>query len=575
MPTKLSSTAKEWAPGQGNLLQRLRLYSGLVLFSFALLHFLNHGFGVYSVGLMEEMRDLRVVLWRSLPGTILLYGAALVHVSLALYKTAKRRTLRMPAWEALQLLLGILIPYYLIEHAVATRGTHEIFGVEDDYTHELSVLWPGLVSNQSILLLLVWLHGIIGIHYWLRFRPWYPQAFPYLLSVAVAIPAMALWGWIDAARRLWLLGQDEGFFTPEQAVFITEITGIVRWALIVLLLIALAIPVAFRIRQKLSGSVAVTYPGDLKVRSPPGATLLEISRLHGIPHASVCGGRARCSTCRTKIVTGLDTLAPPDENETAVLSRVGADDDVRLACQIRPAGDLSVRPLLPARDAGAATSRIVDAYHWGVEQNIAVMFIDIRSFTTLAEKRLSYDVVYVLNRYFDVMTRAIEGAGGYIDKFIGDGIMAIFGMTSGERAGCRQALEAAVAIEAALAALNDELAASLDAPLRIGVGIHSGPAILGRVGAVGSRHVAAHITALGDTVNTASRLETLTKEFGAHLIVSEDVLTAAGLEPMDVEHSEVTVRGRATPLRTAIFKDTAPLKQVLADKTSGTAEIDK
>lgn len=556
--------SKAWSPGQGDVVQRLRLVSGLVLFTFALLHFLNHALGVYSVGLMEDMQDIRVAAWRSWPGTALLAGAALIHVVLALYKTARRRTIKMPPWEALQLILGLCIPYYLIEHVTATRGTHEVFGVDDSYTHELSILWRGNMLTQSTLMLLVWLHGVIGIHYWLRIRPWYPRVFPALLGLAVFIPAIALWGFVDGARRLWLLGQDEGFFTPEQSGWVGEATTIGRWILLLSLVAVIGYFAFGRIRRMFGSRLAIAYPGDLVVRGSPGSTLLEISRENGIPHASVCGGRARCSTCRTKITDGLESLPPPDANEKAVLERIRADSDVRLACQIRPRKSLAVRPLLPAREAGRASARVADAYYWGVEQAVAVMFVDIRGFTTFSEQHLSYDIVYVLNRYFAVMTQAIEGADGYIDKFIGDGIMAIFGMTSGKEGGCRQALDAAIQMDKALAGLNAELASNIDEPLEFGIGIHAGPAILGRIGAVGSDHVAAHITALGDTVNTASRLESMTKDFGARLIVSEAALRAAGIGEGDAGQTDVAVRGRKRSLKANVFTKLDELEALLA-----------
>ncbi|MBB4304452.1 adenylate cyclase [Rhodobium orientis] len=555
-----------WAPGQGDLLQRLRLYSGLVLFTFALTHFLNHILGVYSVGLMEEVQDWREAVWHSLPGTVLLAGAALTHATLAVMKTARRRTLRLPPWEAIQLLLGLSIPYYLVKHVAATRGIYEVFGVDVTYTQELSILWPGSVAAQSVLLLIVWTHGCIGIHFWLRIRPWYSRAFPYLLSLAVAIPALAMWGWIDAARRLWLLGQNTGYLTQEQFDWVNRTTDIGHAILIVVVATIAGALIAYRLQRSMVKGIQITYPGDLVIRTPPGPTLLEISRMSGIPHASVCGGRARCSTCRTKILKGLDHLEPPDANEVAVLERIGAESDVRLACQIRPSEDMTVRPLLPARSSGRAAARAADAYYWGVEQTVAVMFIDIRGFTTLSEQRLSYDIVYVLNRYFDVMTRAIDGAGGYVDKFIGDGIMAIFGMSSGAKTGARQALEAAVRIDAALAALNEELAASLDAPLAIGIGIHAGPAILGRIGAVGAEHISAHITALGDTVNTASRLESMSKDYGARLVVSEAVLIHAGFDSADIDHTDISVRGRRKSLKASVFVDLSALAHHLQEK---------
>ncbi len=561
---RVSGPAK--LPGSGDLLQKIRLASGLILMVFVVTHYLNHALGVFSFEMLELFQDVRRAVWRSWVGSALLYGALLTHAALALWKTIRRRTLRMPIWEAVQLVLGLAIPWYLIHHILATRGINQVYGLNDTYTHELSILWPTEIFSQSFLLSVVWLHGVIGLHYWLRMRRWYRRAFPVLVALAVALPLAATWGWIDAARRLWLVGLDEGTFTKEQFDNLTLWIDWAEWILIAIL-VGLVAAIGVRLLLSLRGSrVTVTYPGDRRIRAAAGPTLLEISRMNGIPHASVCGGRARCSTCRTAIVDGFDDLPPPSEAESAVLKRIDADENVRLACQVRPAASMTVRPMMPVRETVAAPDSIGDAYHWGVEQPVAVLFSDIRGFTSISEHRLSYDVVFILNRYLDAMTEAIENAGGYVDKYIGDGIMAIFGMTDGARIGCRQALEAAAAMGRALDALNADLAGHLDEPLRIGIGIHAGQAILGRIGAAGAGEDSsrAGITALGDTVNTASRLESATKDYGVVLIVSRQVAHAGGLAVDENSLVEMQVRGRRSALRVCPIPDFETLGRALA-----------
>jgi adenylate cyclase len=158
--------------------------------------------------------------------------------------------------------------------------------------------------------------------------------------------------------------------------------------------------------------------------------------------------------------------------------------------------------------------------------------------------------VYLLNRYFRAMGEAVEAAGGRVDKFIGDGVMALFGASEVNRpAGdlrdaCRRGLDAARRMSLALEALNrGGVAAELGEPLRIGIGLHAGPAILGEMG----HGRASSATAIGDTVNTASRLETACKEFGCELVVSQAVLAAAGVDGPGAAH-ELAVRGRSVPL---------------------------
>ncbi len=543
--------------------QRIRLISGLILMVFATMHFLNHSLGIVSLDAMQEAKRWHTAIWRSPPGTILLYGALFLHAGLALYKTATRRTWRIPPWEALQILLGLAIPYYLFLHVVGTRGLVEIFDVRTTYPNVLSLLWPGLALQQSLLMLVVWLHGVIGIHFWLRVRPWYRHAFPWLVFIGITIPLLAQWGWIEASRRMVLSDDVERFLTREHIIWANSVISTGTTVMIVLLSICVAAMAINIVRTFLSSRVIVRYPGGMKLRAAPGATLLEVSRSNNIPHASVCGGRARCSTCRTRILEGVNTLPPPGDREKAVLKRINADENVRLACQIRPTRPLAVQPLLPGRQARGAANLQTDAYHWGVEQPAAIMFVDIRNFTGISENRLSYDVVFMLNRYLDGAAQAITSSGGYVDKFIGDGIMAIFGINDGVRQGARQALEAAAKIQKSLHETNQDLAGHLDAPLKIGIGIHAGQVILGRIGAAGGRGQAP-ITALGDVVNTASRLEAETKKYGATMITSRQVVQVAGIKLEDEETTEIVVRGRKKPLNVYVLYDLSVLSDAIA-----------
>jgi len=526
--------------------QKLRLASGLILFTFVLTHLLNHALGIVSIAWMDAAQSVRVAVWRSVPGTVALYGAFTVHIALALYRVARRRTWRMPAWEAAQMALGLLIPLWLINHVVGTRALYSLFGVQDDYVHELTLLWPGLVQNQTILMLIVWVHGCIGLHFWLRLKRWYPTAAPWLLSGAVAVPLFASWGWISAGRRLALAGERRNNLTAEAVAWSDPVIEATKTGYIVVALVALiAVPLTMTLLRRGRG-IRIAYADGRVVRTTPGPTLLEISRLGKIPHASVCGGRGRCSTCRTRILSGGERLEPPDATEARVLSRIGAAPDLRLACRVRPKVDLAVRPLFPIRETGPLD---VDAerYRWGMEQEVAILFVDIRGFTALSERRYPYDVVYLLNEYLTAMSGAITGNGGYVDKFIGDAVMAIFGMSDGLAAGCREALAASGDMARALDALNATFAEQLREPLRIGIGIHAGPAVLGRVGVAMGGHTEG-LTALGDTVNTASRLEGATKELATMLVFSKAVADAAKADVSSFRTSEMSVRGRSEPL---------------------------
>jgi adenylate cyclase len=155
------------------------------------------------------------------------------------------------------------------------------------------------------------------------------------------------------------------------------------------------------------------------------------------------------------------------------------------------------------------------------------------------------------------MSEAIERHGGVVDKFLGDGIMALFGVAPSQGAGSRDALLASRDMIAALAGLNREFGGTLAEPLRMGIGIHMGPAVLGRVGGVGR----GGLTALGDSVNIASRLENLNKEFGSTLVISEAALSVSGHTFEAMELKEVPVRGRGEGLHVAVVHDVTGLRE--------------
>ncbi len=552
------------APGRGNWRQQARLASGLLLFAFCLSHFLNHALGIWSLELMEAGRRLHHSLWGNPVSIALLSAAALTHVALALWRTSRRRTLRLPIWETLQLALGFYIPWTLIPHALATVGLDLTIDVDPRYRDTLALLWPDGFLSQSLLLLAVWTHSMIGLHFWLRLKPFYGRFFPSLAVAAFALPLLSLWGWSNAARLQALGPSFELRVSTENIAWVYATTDNVRAVVFGLFACSLlAVIVRFTLLH-FRHSISIEYPGGLSVRSAAGPSLLEISRQNGIPHAAVCGGRARCSTCRVRILEGGDLLAPPEKPEQIILDRIGADANIRLACQIRPTANLQVRPLAPVRAEASDPSAHRDAYYWGVEQGVVVMFIDLRNFTGLTEQFLPYDIVYLLNRYLEVVSQEIRAQGGHVDKFIGDGVMAIFGIQTGLEEGARQAIRACRAIGIALDQLNKDRGATSDAQLRVAMGVHAGPSVLGRIGAPGSRGSRTSITALGDVVNVASRLEGVAKAENALAALSRDVLDAAGLQVSACQtNHEVMVRGRQAPLEVVSFTSVTEFDDLL------------
>ena len=538
------------------MVRRLRSWSGLVLFGYLLTHYGNHALGLISLDAMEAGREWFVALWRNPLGTAALYGALITHLALVLWALYQRRGLRMPGWQMGQLLLGLMIPPLIAEHIIGTRLLAELYGIGDTYTYVVLVLWefaPEKGLQQAVTLVVAWLHGCMGLHYWLRIKPWYPRLVPYLYGVALLLPVLALLGFANAGQQVAALAAQPGWVAavikdlPFPNAAQIAMVGVFRQTAYAVLIGLLATVIVARLiraaLERRRGVFHLIYPGGRRVRVYQGATILEASRSAAIPHAQVCGGRGRCSTCRVRCGDGFDTLEAPSADEQKVLDRVGAPPRVRLACQTRPERDLEVTPLLPPTatpgDAGAR-----QAHMQGSEQEIAILFADLRGFTKLSEKKLPYDVVFLLNRYFRAMGQAIEGAGGNVDKFIGDGVMALFGVNAGAERGCRDALAGARAMGEALDELNSTLNSDLDEPLRIGIGIHTGPVIVGEMGYAD----AVSITAIGDAVNTASRLEALTKELHCQLIVSADVEARSRVDLAAFPSREVEVRGRQEPL---------------------------
>jgi len=553
----------------------LRLGCGLVLYSYLVTHFTNHALGLISLEAMAAGREWFLALWRNPLGTVLLYGALIVHWLLGLWLIYRRRTLRMPLWEATQIVLGLAVPPLLAAHVVGTRLAHTLYSTDDPYTRVLLALWvvnPWAGFRQSVLLLIAWAHGCVGLHFWLRLRPWYRRSFPVILSAWMLVPLLAWLGFAEAGRDVAALARQPGFVqrlmvesrapSALAQARLQEIQTQLARATWILLAATLLARGGREYLSRRRSTIKVSYPDEQHAQVPLGWTVLEASRAAGIPHASVCGGRGRCSTCRIRVAGDPAALPAPSPQEQRVLQRIGAPPAVRLACQLRPVRDLAVTPLVDAA-AGVSVALARVGSRSGEEREIAVLFADLRGFTRLAEHKLPYDVVFFLNRYFEAVGRAIAEAGGIANQYTGDGVMALFGVASGPEQACRQALQASGAMIASVEELGRSFGAELGEPLRLGVGIHTGPAVVGEMGYGETRY----LTAVGDTVHVASRLEALTKEYHCDLVVSEEVMTRAGVDAHAHPRHELTVRNREAPLRIVVVDDARRL--VVSEDTTG------
>jgi len=251
-------------------------------------------------------------------------------------------------------------------------------------------------------------------------------------------------------------------------------------------------------------------------------------------------------------VDGADAAPPPLPGERAVLERVGLHEPVRLACQLRPTGDIAVVPLLPP--ASDAISRRPPQTPWpGEERFIVVLIADMRDSTRLAQTRLPFDAVFVIDRFVTALSQAITAAGGRANHFTGDGLIAAFGLACDPREACRQALAAVAGIGRNMAALNAALAAELKEPIRFGIGVHGAVAVVGEIGFAETRV----FTTLGDPANIAARLEALCKEFGCEAVVSEPVCRLSGLDLGQLALHQATLRGRTGVLPVRIVPHAA------------------
>ncbi|MDS7598007.1 adenylate/guanylate cyclase domain-containing protein [Agrobacterium tumefaciens] len=542
-------------------LRRARIISGLVMFAFVCSHFSNHALALISLETAEKGRKWFSLIWLNPVSSTLVYGSVFVHFLLALRSIYQRRTLRMPVREALQTTLGLLIPFLIIGHAVNIRFSRMLYEVDLGYPDIIRRLWvdnPGAGAWQSFALVVIWTHGCIGVFFWLRYRDWYPRFSSIFLTFAVMLPILALLGFADAgrlleeesARQALPPGLEEYSRHPEyqrapsqMETNIKAITTTVQ----TLFLSAIGLVIAMRgvrnWRQR-SSAIAIRYEHGTEVRVPAGLSVLEASRIDGIQHYSVCGGKGRCSTCRVRILNSKGPLPPPGDIEQTTLRRIHADSDVRLGCQLRPMHDLTVA-LLVSSTQQSDLPPDAQPTRPGREEEIAVLFCDIRNFTSLSEAKLPYDVVFLLNRYFTIVGQAVEQAGGRLDKFIGDGAMALFGVEGDPENACRNAMKAAATILRELSLLNEGLERQFAVRLEVVIGIHSGPTIVGVMG----YGPAKTLTAIGDTVNVASRLETIAKELGAAIVVSEPTIVQAGQDIADLRNEKIAIRGRNSKLK--------------------------
>ena len=559
--------------------RQIRLVCGLVLFAYLVSHFLNHALGNISLDALAWGVHYHTLFWQFLPVAILFYSAVLVHAGLGIWALYERRQFRWKAMEPLQLMLGLSIPLLIVAHVTSVRLGQALFGQEKLYPQVLYSYWlvyPYRIRLTLAALIIAWIHGSIGLYFWLRMKAFFKRAAPFLLAAAVLVPTLALLGLYQGGRSVvkesasaeWRaanLAQDK-IGTPEQADMLERIVDVLLIGYLGLLGFVVAARGVRALNERRRGMITLSYGNGRTIRVPKGLSVLEASLRHQVPHASVCGGRARCSTCRIRVIGDCTSLPVPSNREAFVLNRVGTGSDpaIRLACQLRPETDLSFFQIFLPQTAAAGHA---GPSHIGEERYLVSMFVDMRGSTRLAENRLPFDTVFVVNRFLGAVSQAVIECGGQPNQFLGDGQLALFGLTTNRQTACRQALKAAAMIAANVEELNQFLKHDLREPIRFGIGIHGGEVIVGDIGY--RDHMV--FTALGDAVNVAARLQDMTKSIGCEVILSDEVLTTAELPADALPQQDVEIRGRSEPMSVRIVASSEVLSALIDEATPAAA----
>ena len=537
------------------IIRRSRSISGCILFFYVLTHLLNHSLGLISLDTMEQGRAIFLRFWRHDVLFYMLYGALSIHFLLGIYALSRRRSFKMSRKEWIRNFCAILIPFFLASHLSVTLWGSRFLGLNDSYAFMIISTYifdPFGYIILGLMLLVVWTHGSIGIIGLIEFREFYSNQRGLFHGLIFGLPLLAYGGYIRASIELSESSKNSPIaileiisnsnFTAEIGEKIVSLSDLLQFLIYPILLCLFAAFYFFRnLIEKRFNSIQVQYTDGTSLYISKGSSLLEASQKAGKYHESVCGGRGRCTTCRVRVTSSLSELPKPNKIELAVINRLEFDQSLRLACQLRPEANIEINPLIKLANKDRQNLRFSNQENLsGVEKETVIMFCDLRGFTSLSESRMPFDVVFILNKYFKLVTDAVEENKGRVDKFIGDGVMAIFDKDETISRNCKNGLKGAAKITELLNELNDELSNENIDPLRLGIGIHCGNAIIGKMG-YGD---ASSDTAIGDTVNVASRLEQLTKDYSCQLMFSSTVAEKAQVDKSKLNSVKTKIRGK-------------------------------
>jgi len=289
----------------------------------------------------------------------------------------------------------------------------------------------------------------------------------------------------------------------------------------------------------------INYLTEREVLAKDRQTILGVSLAAGLPHIHACGGQARCSTCRILVVDGLNNCSDRTELETKVAERLQWPDEIRLACQTRVLGDICIRRLAldtVDQDNASEDMRAGNTGTIGREQHIVALFTDVRNYTPFVEQNLPYDVLHVLRRIFAEMSARVREFGGVVNNYMGDGMVALFGVEQNENSKGSAELDAVCAAAAMLKDIanhREYFVGLYKRDIEIGIGIDAGTAVLGELGTGDG----AMFTAIGPPMNKAARIESATKICATNLAVSDTVYEKVRDRVRKGETHEIELKG--------------------------------
>lgn len=535
-----------------NSLRRiLRLTSGLVLFAYITMHLANHALGLVSLDAAEAGLRIALVVWHSWPGTALLYGAFAIHFSNALWAIYEMRTFRMPPAELLRIVLGFWLPIALIGHVAATRIAFGLFSQSSTYSLVIGNLWAsGLPGWQMGLLAPGWIHGCLGLHFAFNRRLFFIRLRYVLFALALLFPVLSAMGFLMMGRELVANAANSqvpvDYYNTMTAL---QRAAILQWRDNLLVIYAVIVAATFGARairdfleRSRSQLISISYPGR-SVQVPRGWTVLEASRAFRVAHASMCGGKARCSTCRIRVLEGANVCPPPNAKETATLGLIGASSDIRLACQLRPRGDISVIPLVAPEQSyvGSRAAQHSDT------RDVVVLLCSFPNSSALSEKLMAQDALFMQSTYLLEVCKVIQAANGELIAVEPQGVSALFGLHYGLRQAAMLSLQAAGDIERTMRDVNERLGRAWSAGIDFAVTIHTGRAMIRETASVTSNVV----IAIGEAVEITNDLHKAAVQSamtGKPFTVSEAVYTMAGIAPDMADMSVLQVLPSRAPL---------------------------